>query len=63
MGVVKQLAVPFLAVNATLFLFQLWTFLFLEPGSADFTIGILASVFLLTNIVLSAALIRSNLDI
>lgn len=63
MGVMKQLAVPFLALNAALFLFQLWAFLFLEPWSGNFVVGLLASGFLLLNMLLAGVLIWSDLDI
>jgi hypothetical protein len=59
----RQLAVPFFALNVMLFLFQLATFLFLEPGSANFVVGILASVFFLANMAIAGALLRSDWDI
>lgn len=63
MGVVQQLAIPFIAVNVALLLFQLWTFLFLEPGSADFIVGLFSAGFFALNVLLAVWLIRSDLDI
>lgn len=63
MGVLRQLSVPFLVLNAVLFLFMLWTLLLLEPWSESFTVAVLAGVFLVINMGLAAALFRSDVDI
>lgn len=63
MGVVQQLALPFIVVNAALLIFQLWTFLFVEPWSSTFIVGLIATGFFSLNITLALWLVRSDLDI
>lgn len=63
MGVINQLALPFFALNAVLFVFLLWTFLYLQPWSGTFTVGILAGIFLIINMAASLLLVRSDIDI